>query len=143
MKLQALAVILVSSTLLSATAHADCYAEYSQGKWVNKCGEPPAPPAKYSAPTVESTLNQNDKLYLCSLVQLSEAQCSDVRFKLGHSALIGRAGVTQVGTDVRLFLQDKQCVTAVWKTYDIDSARWVLSSPTAVLGFPYDCNIPN
>lgn len=123
------------------TEQAGCYAVHSQNAWETKCGDVPAPAARFAIPTPDEALNQNDKSYLCSLTDLSEAQCANVQFSLQGSGISAEEGVIQYGVDVRMTLNEKQCAATVWKTQQSDHT-WVLSSPTSILGSPDECDLP-
>lgn len=125
-------------SLWVSRVHAECYGVYSDNGWETKCGDVPAPGAKYEIPTADQTLNQVDKLYLCSLVHVSETECPNIQFSMGPSTIINKNGSVQFGIDVRMISHNKQCAATVWKTYRSDNT-WVLSSPTSILGFPYEC----
>ncbi len=128
---------------LSTPAHAASYSfgVLENGEWVTKFGEVPSPPAHYTTPTTDHILNRKDKQYLCSLVNLADSNCTDVRFSNGASGLNGQAGITRFILNVSMVYKGKECSGAVWKTLQSDGS-WILSSPTALFGFPYTCDIP-
>jgi hypothetical protein len=143
--LKVLVVVQLSLLFLSVfsrPAHAECYGVYSQQGWTVACGEVPAPPSKYAVSTALPSVNQLDKLYLCSLVQLSDTQCNDVVFWPVYGGLFSKEGVVQSTVSIRMEYNGKQCAGAVWKTYQRDSDTWVLASPTSIFGFPSSCEIP-
>lgn len=128
-------------TFFNGLAYAEswCYGVYTQSGWAPECGEVPAPPSQYSVPTIDSSLNQNDKLYLCSLVQLSNEQCAEVQFSGGAGFIGAKDGIVQSGFDVRMEYHGKWCKGYVSKVSQSDNT-WILSSPTS-LSF-MSCEIP-
>lgn len=131
----------ISAIHTNADARSYSYGVYESGKWSTKYGEVPAPPLKFQVPTGKPDLNDFDKQYLCELVKLSAADCQNVRFTNGPGGFNAEAGVAQFIWDIQMSYYGKQCSASVWKTRQKDGA-WLLSSPTAVFGFPHTCSIP-
>lgn len=96
--------------------------------------------SKYAVPNPNPAFNENDQSYLCSLMQLSETQCGQAHFFTSLAGIYGDQGIVQYAVDVRIKYLEKQCVAAVWKTYQHVNQIWVLSEPTKLLNFPYSCD---
>lgn len=136
-----LSFLVFSLFAISANAESYSYGTYTQSGWKTEFGEVPAPHEQYRIPTTEFGLNLNDKLYLCSLVNLTRLQCADVEFSSDSSGFSVTSRVVQVSMDIRMKYHEKQCAGTVWKTRE-NSSTWVLSSPTLIHGFPHSCDIP-
>ncbi|MGZ3768584.1 MAG: hypothetical protein ACXVCP_02470 [Bdellovibrio sp.] len=133
--------VVIYSIFGSAYAESYSFGVYKDGRWKTMVGEVPPPPPRYSMPTSEPTLNQNDKFYLCKLVQLSENECADVQFTSNSSGLTVKGGAVEFGMDVQMYYHGKSCSGAVWKSFQ-NEKTWVLASPTSMFGFPHECQIP-
>lgn len=131
----------ISVIHINAEARSYSYGVYEGGEWSTKYGDVPAPPLKFQVPTGNPDLNDFDKQYLCELVKLSATECKSVRFTNGPAGFNAEAGVVQFIWDIGMSYNGKQCSGSVWKTRKKDDT-WLLSSPTAVFGFPHTCTIP-